>query len=196
MEIAEQLIKDSAYIRIESISFTNIVDDVLLAIEGLVDLSFCLEIPHVDLCYNLETPRVPDKVAVVDPQRIFEERISQRFPKATSNLVSQHATASYFRFASLQNLRRIAEEGTVKSELPPSVETHTVVRTTFQDSGVRTSLAHESSYAKSVLSLTRRHDERYTDILPSLPVEGTKGEHFTCPICLHGVQIQSEQLWT
>ena len=191
---------------IDGTSFANIVDEVSIATEGLGDLSFCLEVPAVDLFAVLETPRAPSEVTAAESHRVYEEMIRHRFPKADPIAISQHATANYFRFITLQNLRREAEEEAPESEcdevehspaaFPVNEETRTVTRTMFHDSGIGTSHRHESSYAKSLMSFTKRTEEQYTKFLPKLPEAGALGRQFDCSVCLRKVQFRNENVWT
>ena len=88
------------------------VEELLLAVGDEIaaeDLSFCLEVPDVDVFTALETPRAPSETTAAESHRVYEEMIRHRFPKADPKAISQHATANYFRFITLQKLRRQAE---------------------------------------------------------------------------------------
>jgi len=184
------------YLGIDGTSFASIVDEVSIAIEGLGDLGFCLEVPAVDLFAVVETPRAPSEIVAAESHRVYEEMIRRRFPKADPGVISQHAAANYFRFVTLQNLRRQAEEQASESNhdevehsattVPANEETQTVTHTVFHDSGIGTS---------SIMSFTKRNEEQYTKLLPKLPEAGASGEQFECNVCLRKVQFRNEKLW-
>jgi hypothetical protein len=192
---------------VDDTSFATIIEEILSATEGLGDLSFCLEAPALDFPAIQETPRSPHEVGTTDPHRVYEEMIRHRFPKADPIAISQHATANYYRFITLQGLRKEAEDEESQPEpdekaltpLPTHLvdaETRTVSRTVFHDSGIGTSHRHESSYAKSLMSFTRRSAEQYVKLLPKLPDAGASGRRFDCVVCLRKVQFANESLWT
>ena len=116
LEIAQSYIEENVYLGLDGSSFANIVDEVSIATEGLGDLSFCLEAPAVDLFAAVETPRALSEVTAAESHRVYEEIIRHRFPKADPVAISQHATANYFRFITLQKLRRNEEEETLEDD--------------------------------------------------------------------------------
>jgi hypothetical protein len=179
LEIAQFYVGDNTYLGVDDTSFATIVDEISAATEGLGDLSFCLETP-VEFSAMNEAPRSPHEIGTADSHRVYEEMISHRFPKADPIAICQHAAANYRRLIILQGWRNEAD---------------TVPRTISHDSGIGTTRRHESSYAKSLMSFTRRSNEQYAKLLPKLPQEGASGEQFGCFICLRKVQFANEGLW-
>jgi hypothetical protein len=201
LEIAKFYVGEFNYFGVDDTSFATIVDEILNAVEGLGDLSFCLEAP-VERVTIREAPRSPDEVGPPVPGRVYEEMISHRFPKANPITISQHSAANYHRFVRLQDVRRQAENADTDEQESPSVplhavylETRTAPRTIFHDSGIGTSHRHESSYAQSLMSFTRRSHEQYVKLLPKLPAAGASGNQFDCFICLRNVQFANKDLW-
>jgi hypothetical protein len=202
LEIAQFCVGDNTYLGIDNTSFATIFDEILTATEGLGDLSFCLGTPGVDFSARHEIPRSPHEIKTASPYRVYEEMICHRFPKAEPIAISHHAKANYYRFVNLQNTRKQghnAELDEDESSLRPAhlldIETQTIPRTNFHDSGIGTSHRHESSYAQSLMSFTRRSHEQYAKLLPKLPQEGISGGRFECCVCLRKVQFSNEGLW-
>jgi hypothetical protein len=179
LEIAQFYVGDNTYLGVDDTSFATIVEEIAAATEGLGDLSFCLETP-VECSAIDEAPRSPHEIRPADSHRVYEEMIFQRFPKADPIAISQHAAANYCRLMILQGLRKEADTG---------------MRPIFQNSGIGSTHRHESSYAKSLMSFTRRGDDEYAKLLPKFPDAGASGRQFDCFICLRKVQFANEGLW-
>lgn len=207
LEIAHSNIEENVYLGINATSFDNILEEIMIATEGLGDLSFCLEAPALDLSAQEEIPRAPSEVTAAESHRVYEEIIIHRLPKADPIIVSQLAAANYFRFVSLQNRRKNAEESTMERELGKEEHETTSAlpekkekeigpaHTIFHDSGVGTSHRHESSYARSIMDFAKRNDEQSMRLLSELPKQGVLGALFKCNVCLHQVQFNSDKAW-
>jgi hypothetical protein len=201
LELARFYVGENSYLGIDVTSVATIVDEISTAIEGLGDLSFCLE-ALMECPAIHETARPPQEVGTADLQRVYEEMIGHRFPKADPIAISQHAAANCYRLVALQEIREQAENAQSDEEAlsrfshyPADLDTHTIPRTIFHDSGIGTSQRHESSYAQSLMSFARRNDEQYAKLLPKLPEEGASGGRFECIVCLRKVQFANEGLW-
>jgi hypothetical protein len=201
LEIAKFYVGEANYLGVDDTSFATIVDEILTATEGLGDLSFCLEAP-VECAAIHETSRAPHDVGPPVSSHVYEEMIYHRFPKANPITISQHAEANYYRFVTLQDIRRQADSAESDKEksplaplLPVDLKTRAVPPTIFHDSGVGTSHRHESSYAQSLMSFTRRSHEQYAKLLPKLPDVGASESRFDCFICLRNVQFENKDLW-
>lgn len=131
------------------------------------------------------------------PHLVYSYRITQRFPKANTKLVTRLAELNLDRF-----LRTQAQRGANQHvfEDKPETEVEAVgadvleVGTKFQDSALGTSLATPSSYAATEMSYKQDEGGRSVRI-PPLPIGAKDGKEFECVACGKNLRIKSNSAW-
>ncbi|KAH8900698.1 hypothetical protein GQ53DRAFT_835635 [Thozetella sp. PMI_491] len=124
------------------------------------------------------------------PDKLYTDKIENRFPLAHASLASQLGKTNYQRYLRCQAGRdkyereqgsmRTANEGTIVSA------------SKFHDSGIGTSLGSTNPYAETIMSYSH---EGGSIRIPPLSDEAKKGLPFPCTACGRMISVTSNSLW-
>ncbi|KAL7934246.1 hypothetical protein V8C35DRAFT_302120 [Trichoderma chlorosporum] len=125
------------------------------------------------------------------PEKLFSDKIENRFPCADAPLALHLGRANYDRYLRCQATRDSQEDEKPLAVTGNAVGT-IIADSKFRDSGVGTSVALTMSYAETTMSYN--HDGRSVRI-PPLPKEAKSGLPFTCIACGRMVAITNNSAW-
>jgi hypothetical protein len=181
----------------------EIVEDLKTYTRSLMDLIPSIEWPARDpeeMKAALGLSALKDR----HPHQYYADRIREMFPEAAPDLVERLGCANLGRY--LERYKRIqternplAAQGTVNVErnLPVACE-----KSTFNDSGLGTSVPATTSYAQSTCSAAQSINSAISSCvagtrvrIPPLSEEAKKGGAFSCCACGKSVKIKTTREW-
>ena len=129
-----------------------------------------------------------------DLDKLYTERIENRFPAADAALSSLLGKANYRRYLRCHAKRDHPEREKVVSLLPEDINVDSTIPTAskFHDSRVSTSLGPTLSYAETMMSYS--HEGGHIRI-PPLPEEAKRGSRFPCTACGELIYITNNSAW-
>jgi hypothetical protein len=144
------------------------------------------------------------------PHQSYSDKITNRFPEATSELVDRLARGNWERFLKTKTARE--ENMAAAAEEPKAAELAVVVAgagagagvqpehaltepvsSKFNDSGVGTSVRTGSSSADTVMSYQAQGRESVR--VPPLPEGAKQGKPFDCVACGRQLMITNNSAW-
>ena len=165
-------------------SIDEVLEDLKVGIRCLIDL-----IPSI--LWPAEDPEHGEKVRLISflkertAHQYYVDLISERFPKADTNLIERLGQANWARFKRGQAEREAnVEMETIDINLSGSVYSPSK----FHDSGLGSSLP----YAQSVVS---SHVDGSKSRIPPLSEDAKKGEPFPCDACGRPIRVKSNREW-
>lgn len=128
-----------------------------------------------------------------EPCQSYCDRISNRFPDGTHDLISRLGKANYERYLRCIKRRDEKDENQVDDTNAESMQlAGTVIASDFHDSGLGSSIP--GAYAETVMSYGNDGDGP-TVRVPPLSAEARRGIPFTCVACFKSVTIANNSLW-
>ncbi|KAL7800166.1 hypothetical protein V8C37DRAFT_364329 [Trichoderma ceciliae] len=152
-----------------------------------------LKCPIFDL--QLEDTVESYALSAWSPEKLFADKIENRFPGADAPLASHLGKTNYERYLRCQAARDAheSEEALPVTDQEGQGFTGTVIaKSKFHDSGIGTSLGLTSSYAETIMSYNH---EGQSVRIPPLPKEAKEGLPFTCIACGRTVVITNNSAW-
>lgn len=173
----------------EDDNLKEVLEDLKVDAQCLMDLDPLFKNPALDL--SLTKQKVVETIEWA-PEKVYCEKVQQRFPQASSSLVLRLGEANWACYLRLQNQRNARDEPTESAS--QNVDTGTIAGSKFHDSGIGTSLPTATSYAETVMTYTAETDGQKIRI-PPLPEDAKRGESFECIACARFIRVRSTRSW-
>ncbi|RFU78548.1 ankyrin repeat [Trichoderma arundinaceum] len=171
----------------------EIAEDLKTDTRVLSGLDSLLKFPIFDL--NHEDSAESYTLSTWSPEKLFSDKIENRFPCAEAGLALHLGKTNYERYLRCQaNRDALGNEETVNATNQEGQEhAGTIIAgSKFHDSGIGTSIALTMSYAETLMSYS--HDGQSVRI-PPLSKEAKAGLPFSCLACGRTVLITNNSAW-